>query len=72
MKQEDNNTMAEASPVGTKPMQGGGFTAKGITEGVVWWKKEKSIFLISCQDHFWEVLYWESIFTQNRKPAKST
>ena len=46
--------------------------AKGITEGVVWSREEKSLFLISCQDLFWEVLYWESIFTQNRKPAETT
>ena len=62
MKQEDNNTMTEASPTCTKPIQGGGHMAKGITEGVVWWKEEKSLFLISCKDVFWEVLYWESIF----------
>jgi len=36
VKQEDNNTMAEASLTYTKPMQGGGPTTKETIEGVVW------------------------------------
>ena len=57
MKQEDNNTMVEASSIYTKPMQEGGPMAKGIIEDVVRWREEKSLFSISCQDLFWEVLY---------------
>ena len=49
--------MVEASSTYTKPMQEGGPMAKGIIEDVVRWREEKSLFSISCQDLFWEVLY---------------
>ena len=31
--------------------------AKEITEGIVWWKGEKSLVSESCHEHFWEMLY---------------
>ena len=46
--------------------KGGGSTVKGFAEGVVWWRGENGLFMVSNQGLFWEVLCWEDIFVQNR------
>ena len=54
--------MAEAPPTYIQPMQKGWAHGQGNYKRFGLVQGEKSLFLVSCQDLFWGVLCWESIF----------